>query len=146
MHPTNPDERSHLPEPSAELDQLAHDVIGAAIEVHRILGPGYLESVYEEALCFELGARGIPFARQEPISLTYKGTVVGDVRMDLVVAGRLVIELKSVNALAPVHVAQLLSCLKGTGLPLGLLMNFNVPVLREGIRRIIRTTTTSAPK
>jgi GxxExxY protein len=124
-------------EPSEELDGLVNMVIGAAIEVHRHLGPGYLESVYEEALGIELSERNISFRRQHPISVEYKGKAVGEGRLDLLVADQLVVELKAVEALLPVHKAQVISYLKVTKLRLGLLVNFNVPVLRNGIQRII---------
>jgi GxxExxY protein len=124
-------------EPSEELDQLAHAVIGAAIEVHRILGPGFLESVYEDALCVELELRGIPFANQKEIKLYYKGHDVGKDRLDVLVAEKLIVELKAVEALAPIHSAQVISYLKATGLHLGLLINFNVPVLKNGIKRVV---------
>jgi GxxExxY protein len=126
-------------EPSAELDALAHRVIGAAIEVHRVLGPGFLESVYEEALCVELAARGIGFTRQVPVGVDYKGRRVGEARLDLVVDHRVVVELKAVESIAPIHVAQVLSYLKATELRLALLITFNVTVLRRGIRRLIHT-------
>ena len=124
-------------EPPPELDQLAHDVIGAAIEVHRILGPGFLESVYEQSLCVELELRGIPFMQQYPVALLYKGHSVGDQRLDLLVDNRLVVELKAVSELLPVHQAQIISYLKATGCQLGLLMNFNVTILKEGVRRVV---------
>lgn len=126
-----------MSEPSAELDRLANAVIGAAIEVHRVLGPGYVESVYEEALAVELELRGIPFARQIPAAVDYKGHAVGEGRLDLLVGGKLVVELKAVEALAPIHSAQVISYLKATGHELGLLINFNVALLKEGIRRIV---------
>jgi GxxExxY protein len=124
-------------EPSTELDRLAHAVIGAAIEVHRLIGPGFLESVYEEALCVELQLRGIPFIRQPIVSVDYKNHVVGEGRLDLLVGNALIVELKAVDALAPIHTAQVISYLKTTGHQLGLLINFNVPILRDGIKRII---------
>jgi len=124
-------------EPNTAVDQLARDVIGAAIEVHRHLGPGFLESVYEEALVVELAMRQIPFERQRPIAVNYKAHAVGEGRIDLVVAGDLLVELKAVDMLAPIHKAQVISYLKATGLHLGLLINFNVPVLRAGIQRIV---------
>ena len=124
-------------EPDAELDRLAQEVIGAAIEVHRVLGPGFLESVCEEALCVELALRGIAFAKQSPVAVVYKGHPIGEGRLDLLVAGKLVVELKTVDALAPIHAAQLISYLKATGRCLGLLINFNVPVLKDGIKRIV---------
>ena len=92
-------------EPNTELDDLAHRVIGAAIEVHRLLGPGFLESVYEEALCVELTLRGIRFARQLPIIVKYKGEQVDEARLDLLVDERLVVELKAVEGVAPIRVA-----------------------------------------
>ncbi|BAZ94931.1 MULTISPECIES: GxxExxY protein [Thiohalobacter] len=124
-------------EPSVELDGVARQVIGAAIEVHRTLGPGYLESVYEEALAVELESLGIECDRQVPVSIDYKGRVVGEARLDLVVADKLVIELKAVDALLPIHQAQVLSYLKATRRQLGLLINFNVGVLRNGVKRVV---------
>ncbi|HEX9988440.1 MAG TPA: GxxExxY protein [Chloroflexia bacterium] len=115
---------------------LSYRVIGAALEVHRLLGPGFLESVYEEALCIELTLRGIPFARQVAVTLDYKGQAVGEGRLDVLVGNVLVVELKAVEALAPIHTAQLLSYLKTTGHKLGLLINFNVPILKDGIKRL----------
>ena len=126
-------------EPGKDLDGLARRVIGAAIEVHRVLGPGYLESVYEEALAVELEHLGVECERQAPISVLYRTKPVGVARLDLLVAGRLVIELKSVETLLPIHHAQLVSYLRATGNPLGLLINFNTRVLRDGIKRIILT-------
>ena len=118
------------------INRLSHAVVGAAIEVHKELGPGFLESVYEEALCIELDERGIPFVRQAVVELGYKGKRVGESRLDLLVGGELVVELKAVDALAPLHSAQVLSYLRATGHPLGLLINFNVPVLKSGIKRM----------
>ncbi|KPL05528.1 GxxExxY protein [candidate division BRC1 bacterium SM23_51] len=124
-------------EPSEELDCLARAVIGAAIEVHRVLGPGYLESVYEQALCVELDLRGVPYSRQSEVGIDYKGKIVGESKLDLLVGDAIVVELKAVEQLAPVHSAQVISYLKATGLQLGLLVNFNVPVLKDGLKRII---------
>ena len=124
-------------EPDDPVDVLAKAAIGAALEVHRRLGPGYLESVYEEALAVELELRNISFRRQCPIHVCYKGCKVGEGRLDFLIADSLVIEIKSVEALAPVHVAQIISYLKTLNRPLGLLINFNVPLLKDGIRRII---------
>jgi len=129
--------KSNRNEPDEVLDQLARDVIGAAIEVHRILGPGFLESVYEKALSIELKLRGIPFKRQLSLGVQYKGERVGEGRMDILVKDALIVELKTVDSLAPIHKAQTISYLKATGLKLALLINFNVPVLKEGIKRII---------
>jgi GxxExxY protein len=124
-------------EPGRAVDGLAHAVVDAAFEVHRVLGPGFLENVYEEALAIELEIRGIPFARQVPISVRYKDRDVGGVRLDLLVGSLLVVELKAVEELVPVHLAQVLSYLKATGLHLGLLVTFNVRQLRSGIRRVV---------
>lgn len=119
------------------LENLAHQVIGAAIEVRRTLGPGYLESVYEKALCIELGMRNIEFRCQVPTTIKYKGTDVGDGRIDLLVDGLLLVELKTVDALTAVHQAQVISYLKATNKKLGLLINFNTAVLKDGIRRVV---------
>jgi GxxExxY protein len=126
-------------EPDEELDRLAHEVIGAAIEVHRILGPGFLESVYEEALIVELGLRMVTVQRQVPIPLVYKGVAIGQGRIDLLVTGKLIIEIKTVETLAPIHKAQAISYLKATGLQLALLINFNAAVLKDGIKRVVRS-------
>ena len=96
-------------------------------------------SVYEEALCIELSLRGIRFARQMPVGVTYKGKTAGEARLDLLVDERLVVELEAVETLAPIHVAQVISYLKATKLTLGLLIAFNVTVLRRGIKRVIQT-------
>jgi len=119
-------------------DSLTERVIGLAIEVHRGLGPGLLESAYEECLCFELKAAAISFARQVPLPVTYKTVRLEcGYRMDLVVEQRLVIEMKTVERLLPVHDAQLLTYLKLSGMPTGLILNFNAAVLREGIKRLV---------
>jgi GxxExxY protein len=116
---------------------LTETVIGAAIEVHRALGPGLLESAYEECLCFELGQQGLRVKRQAPLPVTCKGISLDcGYRMDSVVEGALVVELKTVEKLLPVPEAQLLTYLKLSGLRTGLLLNFNVPVLRQGIKRM----------
>jgi GxxExxY protein len=128
---------SNRREPSQEVDDLARKIIGAAIEVHRALGPGYLENVYEEALAYEIDLNNIPYERQVKVKVAYKGYSVGEGRLDLLVAKLLPVELKAVDALAPIHQAQPLSYLKMTGLQLGLLINFNVPLLKQGIKRVI---------
>ncbi len=133
------------PEPDKVIDEMAHAVIGAAIEVHRVLGPGYLESVYEEALAMELKLRGIAFERQKPLAVDYKGKVVGEGRTDLFIDKCLVVELKTVETLYPIHTAQVLSYLKTLRLPLGILINFNVPILKEGIKRIVLSDSLGAP-
>ncbi|AFZ11059.1 hypothetical protein Cri9333_0059 [Crinalium epipsammum PCC 9333] len=120
-----------------DIEDIAYAVIGAAIEVHRLLGPGFLESVYEGALCVELQQRGIPFVRQAVVAVTYKGQRVGEGRIDLLIGNVLIVELKAVEKLTPIHSAQVISYLKMTNQKLGLLINFNVPILKEGIKRII---------
>ncbi|PLZ96665.1 GxxExxY protein [Fischerella thermalis CCMEE 5198] len=124
-------------EPSKELDLLAHEVIGAAIEVHRLLGPGFLESVYHQALRFEFEMRGIPHKFKHPVAVKYKNHQVGEGELDFLVGDLLIVELKAVERLAPIHEAQVMSYLKMTKNSLGLLINFNVPLLKEGIKRII---------
>ena len=119
------------------LNELTERVIGACIEIHRTLGPGLLESAYEECLCYELGKQGLEFTRQQPLPVVYKGVRLdcGYV-MDVVVENALILELKTVERLLPIHEAQLLTYLKLTGLSLGLLLNFNVPVFKYGVKRI----------
>jgi GxxExxY protein len=134
------DARDAREEPGEELDGYVSELLAAAIEVHRVLGPGLLESVYEHALCVELGLRDVQYRRQVPVTVDYKGHRVGESCLDLLVADRLVVELKAVEALAPIHWVQVRSYLKATGCLLGLLINFNVPVLLRGVRRIILTS------
>jgi len=117
-------------------DALTHAVIGAAIEVHRLLGPGLLESIYEEALCHEFGLRGLLFERQKPVDVIYKDIVITGQRLDLLVEGVLVVEIKSVIKLPDVAMAQTLSYLRATGLKRALLVNFGERLLKEGIKRI----------
>ena len=120
-----------------DIDSLTGQVIGAAIEVHKALGPGLLESAYEECLCRELVLRKIPFERQKELPIEYKGVNLEcGYRLDVVVADELILELKSCETLQPIHHAQLLTYLKLTGIKHGLLLNFNVPVLKDGIKRI----------
>lgn len=121
-----------------DINRLTDAVIGCAIETHRTLGPGLLESTYEVCLCRELSLQHIPFERQKPIPVTYKGIKLDCAyRADLVVDGRLLVENKSMDAVAPIHDAQLLSYLKLGGWTVGLLINFNVRVLKTGIRRLV---------
>jgi GxxExxY protein len=121
-----------------EIEALAHAVIGAAIEVHRELGPGYMESIYEQALCAELNARGVAFEKQVVFDVDYKGVKVGQGRLDLLVGGRLVVELKVVDKVLGVHKQQVVSYLKAWREPVGLLLNFHVERLVEGgIHRVI---------
>lgn len=119
-------------------NELAKMIIGAAIEVHRALGPGLLEGIYEECLAVELAIRGVRFERQQRVKIEYKGRqVAADLRLDLLIDDQVVVELKSVETILPVHGAQLLSYLRLTGKALGLLINFNVPLLRDGVRRVV---------
>jgi len=121
----------------ASRDSLSEAVIGAAIEVHRELGAGLLESAYEECLCHELECLNIEFARQVALPIRYKTITLDCVyRMDIVVEGQLILELKAVEKLLPIHEAQLLSYLRLSGLATGLLLNFNVPVLKDGLKRM----------
>jgi len=116
--------------------ELTEAIIGALIEVHRHLGPGLLESAYQECFCRELELRGIRFERQKPIPLEYKGVQLDcGYRIDLLVEGRVLVEIKAVEELAPVHEAQLLTYMRLANVRVGLLVNFNVPVLKEGLRR-----------
>ena len=120
----------------AATEQIATEVIGAAIEVHRQLGPGFLERIYQEALSLELDARHVAFERERAIAVHYKGVAIPGQRIDLIVANCVVVELKALEILLPVHRAQILSYLRLTGHRLGLLINFHVPVIKDGISRI----------
>jgi GxxExxY protein len=120
-------------------DLLTEKIIGFAIEVHRHLGPGLLESAYEECLCYELSQAGFLLARQVPLPVVYKSVRLDcGYRLDVVVENRVIVELKSVDRLMPIHEAQVITYLKLSGIPTGLLLNFNTAVLREGIRRLMR--------
>jgi len=120
------------------LDELTKRIIGAAIEVHRHTGPGLLESVYEECLCYELSQLGLAFRRQVPLAVLYKEVKLDcGYRMDLVVEDSIVLEVKAVDRLVPVHSAQLLTYLKLSGKQVGLLLNFNEAVLRRGLKRLV---------
>src|SRR5262249_22391957 len=120
------------------LNELTHEIVGAAIEVHRHLGPGLLESSYRECLCRELLLRGVAFQKEYQLPLYYKGINLDcGYRADIVVENQVLIELKAVHSLIPVHEAQLLTYLRLGGWKIGLLINFNVPVLKDGIRRRI---------
>ncbi len=121
-----------------EFDPLCHQVIGAALEVHRALGPGLLESVYEQALAYELTSGGLQVQAQVAVPVSYKEVKLDcGFRLDLLVEHQLVLELKSVEALGKLHDAQLLTYLKLTGFRTGLLINFNVPLLKDGIKRLV---------
>jgi len=116
---------------------VSRGILGAAIRVHRALGPGLLESVYETCLAHELGRLNLPFRRQAPMPVFYQGLRIDNgYRLDLLVAQRIVVEVKAVQELLPVHEAQLLTYLRLSECPLGLLLNFNVPILKDGIRRL----------
>ena len=122
---------------SMDIDELTSKVINAAIEVHKSLGPGLLESAYEECLCREFDLREIKYERQKDLPVQYKGITLNcGYRLDMIVEGKLILELKACAALEPIHEAQLLTYLKLAGFKIGLLIKFNVPVLRMGIRRI----------
>ncbi len=126
-----------LRQPNEEVEKLAYRVIGAAIEVHQVLGSGFLEEVYHRALREEFLFREIPHTCEHPVKLYYKGRPVGEGKLDFLVGESLIVELKSVQSLTPIHEAQVLSYLKMTKYPLALLINFNVSLLKECIKRII---------
>ncbi len=117
--------------------ETTRQIVGCAVEVHRHLGPGLLESVYETALCLELAEVGLSFQRQIGVPLHYKGQLVGEHRPHLVVDDAVVVEVKSVEHLAPIHMAQMLTCLRVRGLKVGLILNFNSATLKQGIRRVV---------
>lgn len=120
------------------INELTHEIIGSAIEVHRHLGPGLLESAYRMSLCRELFLRGIKFKQEDWLPFQYKGLLLPEVyRMDILVENLVVVEVKSVDALVPINEAQLLTYLRIGGWRIGLLINFNVVVLKQGIRRKI---------
>jgi GxxExxY protein len=122
-----------------ETEALAHEVIGAAIEVHRLLGPGLPEISYKRALSHELSLRRIAHECEFPVPIVYKGVLVGDGRVDILVDRRLVVEIKVAEAITAVHRQQVLSYLQALKLQLGLILNFNVAVMRDGIKRVINT-------
>jgi GxxExxY protein len=121
----------------SELNGLSRRIIGACIEVHKHLGPGLMESAYQECLCHELSLNGISYVKEYDVSINYKGvTISTKLRADMLVEGSVILELKSVTELLPIHEAQLISYLKLTGCQLGLLINFNVSLLKDGIKRM----------
>jgi GxxExxY protein len=123
------------------LNGITEEIIGAAIQVHRVLGPGLLESAYEACLAFELGRRGLKVEQQKPLPLIYERVKLEcGYRIDLLAEGSVVVEIKPVDALAPIHEAQVMSYLKLSGCKLALLINFNVRVLKDGIRRFVNGT------
>ncbi len=120
-------------------DPLTNLVVGCGIEVHRVLGPGLLESAYEECFCYELQQIGIEYQRQVSIPVEYKSIKLEcGYRADLIVDDKLVIEVKAVEKIKPIHEAQLLTYLKLTGIKTGLLINFNVPLLKDGVKRLVK--------
>ncbi len=123
---------------SADTELLIHEVIGAALAVHRQLGPGFLETVYERAMRVELASRHLPFETQRRVEIKYRGVTLCRQYLDLVVGGVVVVEVKAVRKLRPIHEAQVISYLKATGMRAGLLLNFNVSLLIDGLRRFIR--------
>lgn len=122
-----------------DVNKITEEIIGAAIEVHKALGPGLLESTYEECLCRELALRGVPFKRQVALSVNYKGAALDcGYRLDLLVDNQVVVELKTVEVVLPIHEAQLLTYLRLGGWHVGLMINFNVTILKKGIvRRVL---------
>ena len=121
-----------------DINNLSSKIISAAIEVHKALGPGLLESAYEECLCYEFRLRDFGFESQKPLPIIYKGNKLDcGYRLDIVVENAIILELKACEKIEPIHKAQLLTYLKLSGLKLGLLLNFNVPLMREGIIRIV---------
>ncbi len=121
-----------------DINELSGKIIGAAIEVHKTLGPGLLESAYEQCLCHEFRLRGLFSESQKPLPVIYKGKALDcGYRLDVVVENRIIIELKSCKRIEPIHKAQLLTYLTLSGLKLGLLLNFNVPAMRDGIVRMV---------
>lgn len=135
-------ERIELP---LVLNQLSHQVIGCAIEVHKELGPCLLESVYEVAMCVELEQAGTQYAQQLSIASEYKGTPLPPQRIDLLIEGQLILELKAVRAVGDLHLAQLVSYLRLTNKPLGLLINFHAPTIQKGTHRRINSRVVRTP-
>jgi GxxExxY protein len=125
--------------PSDAVNQDARIVVDACLQIHRAIGPGYVESVYGHALALELRRRDVPFVREARTMVSYRGVVVGEHFIDFLVRDHLIVELKAVERLAPVHTAQVISYLRATGLSLALLINFNAPLVRDGVKRIIWT-------
>ncbi len=123
-------------DPDSEIHALAAELVEAATTVHQYLGPGFQETVYLDAMCIELGFRGVPFMRQVPVNLVYRGMPVGEGLVDLYAGRRIICSLKAVEELTDVHEAQMVSFLRMTGCKLGMLFNFNVTDLREGIVRV----------
>jgi GxxExxY protein len=121
-----------------DVEDVITRVIGACIEVHRHLGPGFLESIYHRAVCIELRERGLSFEKEKTVEILYKGQHLHGQRLDLIVESKVVVDVKAVSQLEEIHVSQVVSYLKATGLRAGLLANFNAVVMKAGIRRIVR--------
>lgn len=131
------DEIVGFEEPEDDVNRDAYEVIGAAIAVHKALGPGHSDSVYENSLAIELEHRGVPFERQKQYEVFYRGKLVGTGRMDFVIRGHLIIEIKAVAELAPIHTAQTIGYLKANSMRLAVLINFNVNRLKDGgVKRV----------
>jgi GxxExxY protein len=127
------------------LNEITHEILGAAIEVHRTLGPGLLESIYSACLQYEMAQRGLRFVVQRAIPVTYKGVRIDiHYRVDLIVDDTVIVEIKCADAIAPVHKAQLITYLRLTKLPVGLVINFNVPRLMDGVKRVLNTSQKAA--
>jgi len=122
----------------ADVERVMHEVIGCALEVHRQLGPGFLETIYRKAMCLELTDRGVHFEEEKAIDVLYKGRSIHGQRLDLVAEGKVVLELKAVARLEAIHQSQVVSYLRATGLRAGLLVNFNTALLKDGLKRIVR--------
>ena len=120
-----------------QYDEFTGSFLAAALEVHKELGAGLSETHYEAALCHEMDLRGIPYQRQVKVNVIYKGKPIGDTRVDLIIGGRIIVELKACESICDVHKAQLITYLRLTKLRLGLIINFNVPLLKQGIKRVI---------
>ena len=133
---TNLGKKNFQPIPP-DVERVGKLILDSAFKVHTVLGPGLLESVYEKAMCFEIGSNGMKFQNQVTIPIIYKGTILGEHRIDMIVENEIITEFKAVDRLDPVFKAQLLSYLRLTNKKLGLLINFNVPYLRDGIQRVI---------
>jgi GxxExxY protein len=123
-------------EPNPELNAITNEIIGAAIEVHRHLGPGHLEAHYENALSIEFARRGIPFKRQHPVQLLYKDELIGEGRLDFLVRDCVILDLKAVDGMPSAHTKKMISYLHMTRLRLGIILNFNCNLLKDGIKRV----------
>ena len=121
----------------AEGEAIVTEAIDCGMVVHRVLGPGYKERIYDDAMCLELDSRGLKFERQKPIEVRYKSWSIPGQKIDLIVGGVVLVEIKAVSQLKELHSAQVLSYLKTTGLRVGLLMNFNTRLLKQGLRRVV---------